>query len=402
MASPFSVMQCTNPNLPHRITTRPKPTPSTTNVSRDIDVANMIRRRSQQQQQHYDLNYLRTRLVLWSPPTSIIPYNRYLDALVRNSDPSVFSFFNRITQTEGISPDDYTYGIMINYCVQMKQLNLAFSFLGRLLKEGQRAKAATINPILKALCSENRIGEAACIVIDKMPKLRCIPNVISYNILIKGLCSKGNTGLVLQLFFKMAKHGGEYEPCAITYSTVIDELCKVGELAKAFCLYKQMYSAGVLPDTVTYSSLINGLCKKGETEKANKVLRSMVSKGLKPNVVTYNSLIDGLCKNGEINEAKELLCRMISKGLEPNVVTYNTLIDGLCKKGKIEKANKMLRIMYLEGPKPNVVTYNTLINWLCKKGEIHNIKELLHNMISKGHVPDGVTYYTLFVGLQER
>ncbi|XP_078151288.1 pentatricopeptide repeat-containing protein At2g01740-like [Carex rostrata] len=211
---------------------------------------------------------------------------------------------------------------MIKYCVQMNQLSLAFSFLGRLLKEGQRAKAATINPILKALCFENRIGEAIAIVIDKLPKLGSIPDVISYNILIKGLCSKGNTNLVLQLFFKMAKHGGEYEPSAITYNTVIDELCKVGELAKAFGLYKQMYLARIIPNTVTYTSLIDELSKKGEIEKAKELLHSMISKGPEPNFVTYNTLIDGLCKNSETENAKELLHDMISKGLEPRGATF--------------------------------------------------------------------------------
>ncbi|XP_078182389.1 protein Rf1, mitochondrial-like [Carex rostrata] len=190
-----------------------------------------------------------------SPPskTNVPCDTDYLNALVRKSDPSVFPFFNRITQTEGIFVDHYTYGIMIKYCVQMNQLNLAFSFLGRLLKEGQRVDPRTFSPILQALCSENRIDEAVSIVIDKMPKMECIPDMVSYTILMKGLCSKGNTGLVLQLFFKMVKHGGEYEPSVITYSTVIDEICKVGELTKAFGLYSHMYSAGVIPDSVTYT-----------------------------------------------------------------------------------------------------------------------------------------------------
>ena len=88
-------------------------------------------------------------------------------------------FFHLITQTDGISPDDYTYGLMIKYCAETNRLDLAFCFLGRLLKEDHTVKAVIFGPIIKGLCSENRTSEAAAIVLYKMPKLGCIPNVIS-------------------------------------------------------------------------------------------------------------------------------------------------------------------------------------------------------------------------------
>jgi pentatricopeptide repeat protein len=39
-------------------------------------------------------------------------------------------------------------------------------------------------------------------------------------------------------------------------------------------------------DEVTYSTILDRLCKKGEIEKATNVLDWMISKGHQPNVVT--------------------------------------------------------------------------------------------------------------------
>jgi pentatricopeptide repeat protein len=129
-------------------------------------------------------------------------------------------------------------------------------FFGRFLKKGQRADAFIFTPILEGLCSEYRISEAVAMLLDKVPRLGCAPNVISYNI-------------------------------------VIDGLCKIGAISKAFDLLDIMLSEHVASDVCMYNSLMDGLCKEGETEKAQELFCFMVSQGLQPNVVTYNTLVDG-------------------------------------------------------------------------------------------------------------
>jgi PPR repeat family len=174
-------------------------------------------------------------------PTSIRPYNKLLSALVRNHtsrEPclAIFSFFNRLILTERISPDIRTYNIMINFCSHKNRLILTVIFLGLLLKEGLRHDKVNCTPLLQGLCSEIRIEEIVVIVIYKMPKLRCIPNIFSYNVLIKGIISKCKTHFLVQLLFKMIKHGGECESNVITYSTVIYGLCKgVNSLRLLLC-----------------------------------------------------------------------------------------------------------------------------------------------------------------------
>ncbi|XP_078153129.1 pentatricopeptide repeat-containing protein At5g03800-like [Carex rostrata] len=270
-----------------------------------------------------------------NPTPSIYSFNQLFTALTRmknsnNHYASVFSLFNRWTQPRRVSPspDGVTYSVLISYCIRMNQPRLGLVFLGRFIKGGQRAEANIFNPLLKGLCSENRISDAVAMVFNKMPKLGCTPNVISYNTIIDGLCKEGTISKAFSVFEKMLSVG--IVPNVVTYSSLIDGLCKEGAISKAFSLFERMLSEGIVPNVVTYNSLINGLCKEGETQKAETLLSYMISRGLEPNVVTYTTLVDGLCKNGLLDKAVELLQSMVSKGHDPNVVTYTAIIDALC------------------------------------------------------------------------
>ena len=60
-------------------------------------------------------------------------------------------------------------------------------------------------------------------------------------------------------------------------------------------------------DVVIYISLIDGLCKMGELDFSMKMKILMVEKGMAPDVFTYISLIQGLSNGGLSDPFKESL-----------------------------------------------------------------------------------------------
>ena len=56
-------------------------------------------------------------------------------------------------------------------------------------------------------------------------------------------------------------------------------------------------------DVVIYISLIDGLCKMGELDFSIEMQILMVEKGMAPDVFTYISLIQGLSDAGLLDEA---------------------------------------------------------------------------------------------------
>ncbi|KAK3211897.1 hypothetical protein Dsin_016603 [Dipteronia sinensis] len=99
------------------------------------------------------------------------------------------------------------------------------------------------------------------------------------------------------------------------------------------------------PDIISYSSIIDGLCKDGSIDKAKELFSEMKSRGIRPNVVSYNFLICGLCCWGKWEDAKDLIVEMMDQHVHPDVVTFNVVMDELHKKGDIVKANELLQLM---------------------------------------------------------
>ncbi|PHT24681.1 hypothetical protein CQW23_35634 [Capsicum baccatum] len=123
-----------------------------------------------------------------------------------------------------------------------------------------------------------------------------------------------------------------------------------------------MKKKGIPPVIVTYSSLIDGLCKLGQWEKVKTLLSEMVNLNIYPNVLTFSIQIDGLCKEGKVEDAEEVMRHMIEKGVEPNIITYNVIMDGYCLRGQVDRARRVFDIMIDKCIEPDIFSYSILIN----------------------------------------
>ncbi|GLJ09661.1 hypothetical protein SUGI_0113630 [Cryptomeria japonica] len=85
-------------------------------------------------------------------------------------------------------------------------------------------------------------------------------------------------------------------------------------------LLEEMATGNLKPDEVTYNTVIDGLCKAGDLSRAQSLLNRMLD------AVTYNCLIDAHCKVGEMDK---YFLNMKVAGIAPNVVTYNILIGSV-------------------------------------------------------------------------
>uniref|UniRef100_A0A0E0BC69 BRO1 domain-containing protein n=2 Tax=Oryza glumipatula TaxID=40148 RepID=A0A0E0BC69_9ORYZ len=257
---------------------------------------------------------------------SIYGLYRALAHVARHSPAAAMSRYNRMARAgaDEVTPNLYTYGILIRSCCRAGRLDLGFAALGNVIKKGFRVEAITFTPLLKGLCADKRTSDAMDIVLRRMTQLGCIPNVFSYTILLKGLCDENRSQEALELLHMMADdRGGGSPPDVVSYTTVIDGFFKEGDLDKAYSTYHEMLDRRILPNVVTYISIIAALCKAQAMDKAMEVLNTMVKNGVMPNCRTYNSVVHGYCSSAQPKEAIGFLKKMRSDGVEPNVVTYH-------------------------------------------------------------------------------
>ncbi|KAM7528284.1 hypothetical protein LguiB_031694 [Lonicera macranthoides] len=123
-----------------------------------------------------------------------------------------------------------------------------------------------------------------------------------------------------------------------------------------------MIEKGIYPNVVTYSSLIQGFCNVGQLEEATRLLREMLEKKVSPDVYvrTYKTMINGLCQEGLFDEAKELLMRMEECGSIPDDVTYNVIVQGFLTGSQCSEALLLMEKMVGRGFSPNASTISML------------------------------------------
>ncbi|XP_047338036.1 pentatricopeptide repeat-containing protein At5g46100 [Impatiens glandulifera] len=327
--------------------------------------------------------------------------------------------------SNGFRHDHTTFGIMISRFVSANQFKAAEDLLKRMKDE----KCMITDDLFLSICrGYGRIHKPleAIRIFQKMKEFDCEPteksyttvlsilvdenqtkmalrfykymkqtgiktNIVSLNVLIKALCKdRGTMEAALQVFNEMPIRG--FNPDSYTYGTLINALCKYGNVIEAKKLFKEMDSKGCSPSVVTYTSLINGLSQSDNPNESIELLEEMKSKGIEPNVFTYSAFMDGLCKNGRTSHALKVFEEMRSKNIKPNMVTYSTLLNGLCKEGKLQEAVEILDRMKLQGVKPDAGIYSKIINSFTNVNKFQEAANFLDEMILDGITPNRVTW----------
>jgi leucine-rich PPR motif-containing protein len=89
-------------------------------------------------------------------------------------------------------------------------------------------------------------------------------------------------------------------PDIVTYNTVIDGLCKIGRLDDAMSQFSQMIGDGLSADIVTFTTLIHGFSMFGKWDKAEELFYEMMDRGIPPDVTVFSAMIDKLFKEGNV------------------------------------------------------------------------------------------------------
>lgn len=270
----------------------------------------------------------------------------------------------------------------------------------RLMKDsGVQPSVFTYNCLLHALVNSTFINSAEK-VFSLMQKERCYhvrPNIITYNIMIKGYCNIGKTHLALDKFnsISTSNHNAAVEPDKITYMTLIQAHYSDGEFDACFKLYLEMEEKDLEIPLHAYSLVISGLCKSGKSFQAHSLFDKMRSREVgrfKGSVPIYTALIDCFAKNGNEEQALKLFDMMNFEGFEPDGVTYSVLINCLCKFGKLDKAMEWFRFCQENGVMINAVFYSKLIDGFGKAGRVDEAEKLFEEMMTKECIPDSYCY----------
>lgn len=274
------------------------------------------------------------------------------------------------------------------------------------LQENKLLSISDLNNLLIALAKSDSLELAIRAFYELTPQPYSssggpIPNSLSFSIIIQCLCKWNKLETAKLILHEMLRKG--FSPNSVTFTVLIHSLCKRGKLQKAREVFEEMHKIKCTPTIRTYNSLLNGLCYVGRIDEALKLLRKIEkassSKATKPDIYTYTTLMDGFCKVGRSDEAMELLEEAIKLGLNPTIVTFNSLLNGYSKEGRPLKGVAVLSQMVSRECRPDIISYTILLLGLLKWAKIPEALLIYKDMMKSGFQPDERVMNTLLRGI---
>ncbi|XP_027177862.1 putative pentatricopeptide repeat-containing protein At1g12700, mitochondrial [Coffea eugenioides] len=347
----------------------------------------------------HDALSLYRQMVRMRPLPCVIQFNQLLDRIVKmkNHYVSAISLFRDMC-VKGIPVREATLNVVINcYCL-LGRVDLGFPVLAAFLKRGLVPNVVTFNTLLKGLFREHRFPQGQELFKKIICEKLCEPDEVMFLIVIDGLCKVGNIQMAIE-FLRVMEKRRRCKPNVNVYSTIIDSLCKDKMVDEALALLQEMIEKGIPPNVVTYSCLIQGLCNLSRWEDVRKIFSEMKVYKIIPNVITFTIVVDALCKEVHIEDAEDVVQILIQQGQNPNLVTYCSLMDGYCLQRRIDDARRVFNTMVASGLTPDLHSYGILINAYFKSKKAEAAMNLFREIQHKGLTPNIVVYTTVLQGL---
>ncbi|CAN0853888.1 Pentatricopeptide repeat-containing protein At2g06000 [Linum grandiflorum] len=208
---------------------------------------------------------------------SIITFNKLIDGYGKINDmvaaEAVYEKMNRY----GCSPDVVTFTSLIDGYCKSGQVSLGMKLWDAMRVRNMIPNAYTYAVLINALCKENRLHEARGILTE-LKSSNVVARAFMYNPVIDGFCKAGNVDEANAI----AKEMEEEKKCVpdkVTFTILIIGHCMKGRMSEAIGLVHKMLKIGCSPDEITISSLTSCLLKAGLPNEAFQV-KQMLLEGL--------------------------------------------------------------------------------------------------------------------------
>ncbi|CAN6476417.1 unnamed protein product [Victoria cruziana] len=295
--------------------------------------------------------------------------------------------------TRGIMPNSFCLSFLINYLISRQETTSIVAAFVEIAEKRVPVDNIVFSSVLSCYCKLGK-PELATEFYEKMIDVGVKPNLITYTAVINAFCILGRMEDVDKLVRMLEDEKLLFD--LIFYTSWACGYLRVGavDLMQVFRKHREMKTLGIKPDVVSYTVLIDALCKIGEVEKAAGFLHKMFISGLRPSLVTYSVVMRGLCQKGKLNQAFDLFRKMEEFGLKADEACYTTLMVGSCRNGDLDQVFCLLEEMKLKRVPVTLVTYNVVMNGLSKIGKTERADEFLKRIESG----DVFTYSILLDG----
>ncbi|OVA15099.1 Pentatricopeptide repeat [Macleaya cordata] len=325
-------------------------------------------------------------------------------------------------------------------------LDSASATAGNAVSSDTRPTVFTCNAVMVSMYSVCRYNDVVHLFHFFFNESNIIPNVISYNTLIKAHCDAGRVDVALDVYRHILAEA-PFSPSPVTYGNLTKGLVDSNRISEAVDLLREMTSKGdaAESDSVVYNNLISGFLQLGKLDKALELFeelrercssvnsnydgvvhatfmdwyftngrekdamesyQTLIDRQFAMKPATCNALLKVLLRYGKSLEASTLFDNMLNSHTPPrfhavNSDTYNIMVNECFKLGKISEAMAVFRKTGTkQGSKPyamDAACFNNIMGKLCEHGLVSDAEKLLQEIMQTKPVIQDFTTYKIFI-----
>ncbi|KAG1368386.1 pentatricopeptide repeat-containing protein, mitochondrial [Cocos nucifera] len=233
----------------------------------------------------------------------------------------------------------------------------------------------------------------------QLPALGCPRSVMSFNALLSACADAGDSDRMAAAFREIPAADPSIVPNLFSYNILIRALCEKGDLDAAFDVLSLMEKNEIAPDLISFNTLLNGFYSNKRFSDAKKIWTLMGEKNIEPDTKSFNAKLRALVSEGKTSEAVELVDEMRRVGPKPDTFSFNALIKGYCQDGNLEEAKRLYLDLTKNDCAPNRWTFETLIPALCEAGDLDLALKCCNDSMSRRCVVDASVLQDVVDGL---
>ncbi|CAL1385319.1 unnamed protein product [Linum trigynum] len=211
-------------------------------------------------------------------------------------------------------------------------------------------------------------------------------DVASWNTIVDGLIRCGCESIALEVLYRMAGHGPEFN--AITFSIGLNLASCLSVLQLGKQIHGKVQRRGIDDSGFITSSLIDMYCKCGELRLASVIFEQMCY-GFPPvdamaRRVSWSSMVSGYVKKREYICAFQMFKSMFEKNVEVDIYTLTSIISTCAATGNLELGRQIDAHVQKVGHKVDAHLTSSFIDMYSKCGclndAIHKFNESNNDM----------------------
>lgn len=303
---------------------------------------------------HHLLNMVIDDMVHQKVPRSLAFYESAMKQLATQKQfRQALSIYDRLAQ-DGLETSTITYSCLVRFAAEVGELGRAKEFFDKLAsittpsiraymtvlsvhnkRQDWSSAAATIhdmkskgvpvdslalNVALSTGVAADKVTEVQDLLSQAEEMNPFVPDVVSYNTVVKAYSQRGNYTEACKVVERMRKNG--VKPNAITFNTVMDAAVRGGRPEEAWRKLEQMKDAGYKPDKFSCSILVKALTKSGSSLQEDTVDRALAlleqndrNLEMTLKMSLYNNIAEASSKAGFAAALRKVKAQMCSKGV---------------------------------------------------------------------------------------